>query len=352
MMKRELMRPELDNQTLIKFNYWDAGRKGLLSGEALYLDVKRMEMAYYEQNRREYELTKHISLRQLNPVALLKLKSTGACEVSIPEWLFDLDTPGHYMRRIKNVSLSIPAVTGPYTSINCKLTLLKSSIRTSPALRDDGYARKDGEDDRFTDFFGSLEAIVTSNAQNDSGMFETNLRDDRLLPFEGNGAISTWRLELPDDFRQFDYNSISDVILHMRYTARGGGKILKDEAISHLQEIVKSTDADLAVVFSLKHDFPTEWQRFVTSEGDFEATIKKEYFPYWVQDKKIEIAKVELYIQKKGEFNIKDHSSNIGTMSESLKDDTNRFDISFSGNTVSKDEKEAQVFLVIRYNIA
>src|SRR2546429_7109081 len=32
-MKQELMRPELDAQDFIKFNYWDGGRKGLLSGD-------------------------------------------------------------------------------------------------------------------------------------------------------------------------------------------------------------------------------------------------------------------------------------------------------------------------------
>ena len=66
-MKQELMRPELDAQDFVKFNYWDGGRKGLLSGEALYLDVKRMEMAYHENNKREFELTRHVSLRQLDP---------------------------------------------------------------------------------------------------------------------------------------------------------------------------------------------------------------------------------------------------------------------------------------------
>jgi hypothetical protein len=39
-----------------------------------------------------------ISLRQLDPVALLTLKTTGACTVSAPEWLFDRGCPGHYMR--------------------------------------------------------------------------------------------------------------------------------------------------------------------------------------------------------------------------------------------------------------
>ena len=112
-MKRELMRPELDAQDFIKFNYWDGGRKGLLSGEALFLDVKKMEMAYHDNNKREHEMSRYISLRQLDPVALLTLRATGSCQVTIPEWLFDADFPGHYMRRIKHVSVTIPASWGP-----------------------------------------------------------------------------------------------------------------------------------------------------------------------------------------------------------------------------------------------
>jgi hypothetical protein len=43
---------------------------------------------------------------------------------------------------------------------------------------------------------GSIQSVATSNAQNDSGLFELNFRDERYLPFEGTGAISSWRLEL------------------------------------------------------------------------------------------------------------------------------------------------------------
>src|SRR5438067_5002697 len=140
-MKQELMRPEVDAQDFVKFNYWDGGRKGLLSGEALYLDVKRMEMAYHDNNKRELELIKHVSLRQLNPIAVLTLKATGTCQVTIPESLYDLDGPGHYMRRIKNVALSIPSLVGPYASVNCTLSLLRSSLRKSP-IADDDYTRQ------------------------------------------------------------------------------------------------------------------------------------------------------------------------------------------------------------------
>jgi hypothetical protein len=93
-MKQELMRPELDATQFIQFNYWDSGHQGLLSGEALHLDIKRMEMAYHNSKKRELELTRHVSLRQLDPLALLALRITGSCTVTVPEWLYDRTAPG------------------------------------------------------------------------------------------------------------------------------------------------------------------------------------------------------------------------------------------------------------------
>ena len=52
-------------------------------------------------------------------------------------------------------------------------------------------------------------------------MFELNFKDERYLPFEGCGATGSWRLELPKDVRQFNYNTISDVILHVIYVLLG-----------------------------------------------------------------------------------------------------------------------------------
>lgn len=291
-MKQELMRPELEAQDFVKFNYWDGGRKGLLSGEGLYLDVKRMELAYHDNNKRELELTRHVSLRQLDPLALLTLKATGSCQLSVPEWLYDMDCPGHYMRRIKTVSLSIPSVVGPYTSIHCTLSLLKSSLRKSPV--GDDYPREGSEDDRFADYIGSVQSVVTSTGQNDSGLFETNLRDERFLPFEGAGAVSTWKLELPKEYPAFDYATISDVILHIRYTARQGvdaGKVTKA-----LPELFQNMDqANLVVLFSLRHDFPTEWASYVGGTDDFTATIRRNCFPYFAQGKDINIKGYDLY---------------------------------------------------------
>ena len=284
-MKYELMRKELDERNFIKFNYWDSGHKGLLSGEGLYMDLKRMELAYLESNKREFELTKHISIQRLDPLALLELKTTGSCTIDIPEWLFDLDCPGHYFRRIKTVSVSIPAVSGPYTSINCTLSLQKSSIRKSSLLSDGAYERDNNGDERFIDYFGATQSIVTSNAQNDSGMFEVNMREERFLPFENSGAISTWRLELPGDLKQFDYNKITDVILHMRYTARQGGQTLGAPATAAIETMMSDTDKyNLVRLFNVKQEFPNEWHQYVTSSlSSFKFILKKEHFPYLVQ---------------------------------------------------------------------
>ena len=60
-----------------------------------------MEMAYHDLNQREYELTKHVSLLQIDPLALVQLRATGSCLFTMPEEVFDLDCPGHYFRRIK-----------------------------------------------------------------------------------------------------------------------------------------------------------------------------------------------------------------------------------------------------------
>ncbi len=292
-MKRELMRPELDAQDFVKFNYWDGGRKGLLSGEALHLDVKRMEMAYHDNNKRELELSRHVSLRQLNPIALLTLRSAGSCMITIPEWLYDRDCPGHYMRRIKSIALSIPSVAGPYTSINCTLSLLTSTVRKSPV---GDYARQGVEDDRFIDYSGAVQSIVTSSGSNDSGMFETNLRDERFLPFEGAGAVSTWKLDMPKDYRPFDYASISDVILHIRYTARQGVKY--GDVKASLDELFQeASQSNLALLFSLRHDFPTEWSAFVnsTNNDSFTATIRRDHFPYFTEGKAITITGLDLY---------------------------------------------------------
>jgi Tc toxin complex TcA C-terminal TcB-binding domain len=304
------------------------GKEGLLAGEKLYLDVKRMETAYVtELNRRELELTKSVSVTQVDPLALVQLRETGSCTMRIPEVVFDLDGPGHYFRRIKSVEVSIPSVIGPYSSVNCTLTLQKSSIRKSPVLGDQ-YARIDAEDPRFDDSFASLQSIVTSSAERDSGLFEMNLRDDRYLPFEHHGVVSEWRIELPanpgaGDPRTFDYSTISDLIIHFRYTARHAGDPLRAAAKGNVKELMSLADGPGSVrLFSVRHEFPNEWAKFLgqtpaaNQRYELAITLAPEHYPFWSQGRLSKVDAVSLLARPTngaGSINVFETVDDVGT---------------------------------------
>jgi hypothetical protein len=351
-MRRELMRPEVDATDYVKFNYWDGGRKGLLAGEALYLDLKRMEMAYHENNRREFELTRHVSLRQLDPFALIGLRATGSCEISVPEWLYDLDCPGHYMRRIKSVAVTMLSVVGPFTGVHCSLSLLRSSIRKVPIVpAEDAYDRQD-PDDRFQDYIGAVQTVVTSSGNNDSGLFELNLHDERYLPFEGAGAISSWRIELPRDLKAFDYDTIADVILHIRYTARQGGEALAKPAVKRVRAVLADArKGRLALLFSLRNDLPSEWARFRADGNRLSFVLRRGDFPYLTQGKPITIELLELFAQKDDGLLRRGVALPAG-IDDQLNGESGAFELSLTADAGVLTANADQVFILIRYSLA
>jgi hypothetical protein len=277
----------LEDSSFINFGYWDSLKKGLLSGEKLQYDLRRLENAYIEKNRREFELSKQIPLTVLDPLAMVKLRETGRCFFRLPEEIFDLDFPGHYFRRIKSASITLPCVVGPYTSVSCTLRMLKNSVRINTANGDNGYAHNTddtglpADDSRFIENSVGVKAIATSNAQNDSGMFELNFRDERYLPFEGAGAVSEWSLELfsdlpannPDptapDFgkplRQFDYSTISDVVIQLKYTAREDAGPFKNGAIQNLRDVYSGAAGPTPSLrlLNFRQEFPGQWYQFL-----------------------------------------------------------------------------------------
>jgi hypothetical protein len=293
---------ELGTDTaFIQFGYWDGLKKGLLAGEKLHADLKRMEVAYLNQNARELEITKHVSLQMLDPMALVRLQETGECEFSVPEVLFDLDFAGHYFRRIKSVSLSVPCVAGPYTSLSSTLTLLSSTVRVRSTPANQSYT----DELNFRQSALPTQSIATSTGQNDSGMFELNFRDERYLPFEGAGAVGRWRLSMPKILRPFDYSTITDVILHIKYTARDGGGLLRTAAQDSVIDAVNAIGADNSGfnrLFSLRHEFPTEWNRFAKGSSandprseEFALSLRRFPFVFAGKDNVLSITSLAIF---------------------------------------------------------
>jgi len=296
--------------SFIQFGYWDSLKKGLLAGERLHYDLRRMDGSYLDQHKREYEISKHISLVFHDPMALISLKESGQCILNLPEAIFDMDYPGHYMRRIKNVTLTIPCVVGPYTNVNCTLTLLDHKIRIDKYPEDYSNSR------HLVTNSVATQSITTSHAQNDSGLFELNFRDERYLPFEGAGVDSNWQIEMPKDCNAFDFGTISDVIINLNYTAREGGKALGIEARKAAilpagpkqqapgSPSLQPKQANLLRFFSLKHEFSNEWYRFLhpTAGADkqtLQLDLIQERFPFLFRRRTIEVALVEIFLKFK-----------------------------------------------------
>lgn len=288
----------LQNSSYIQFGYWDSLKKGLLAGDKLMNDLQRMEAAYYDQHKRELELTKHISLSQVSPWHLMQLRMTGKCTLELPEWLFDMDYPGHYMRRIKAISVTVPCVTGPYSGIHCTMSLHNSRIRISN-LAGSSYDMIDASDDRFRHEYGTVQSIATSHGQNDTGLFELNFSDERFLPFEGAGALSTWGIKMPQANNQFDFNTISDFIIHIQYTARDGGANLAMAAQSNVNSVLPQKGV---LLLSAKHQFPNEWHRFLYpsetgADQELKFDLNAENYPFYARNAvNLKISKLNLII--------------------------------------------------------
>jgi hypothetical protein len=60
-------------------------------------------------------------------------------------------------------------------------------------------------------------------------------------------------------------------------------------------EVSAADGANLALLFSLPHDFPTEWSAFVNGTGDLSVTIRRDYFPYFVHGKDVTLNEFQLY---------------------------------------------------------
>jgi hypothetical protein len=254
--------------SFIGFGTWDSLKKGLLSGEQLMLRLQQLEKAYTDNNKRQLEIEKTVYLSQLDPLALEELKANGTCTFQLTEQLFDLDFPGHYNRKIKTLGLSVQADVGRHQSIQASLIQNDNRIVMQPdtntvafLLGEEGATEPDAANLRSN--WRTNQQIAISKTSNDNGLFELNFMDDRYLPFEGTGALSSWTLNMPKASNRFNFETLTEVMLHLKYTAEPGGEAFKEEVTSTQALSVESGYRYL----SLKEEFPDLWDTFTQAEN-------------------------------------------------------------------------------------
>ncbi|WP_414621865.1 neuraminidase-like domain-containing protein [Calothrix sp. CCY 0018] len=258
--------------------YWDSQKKGLLAGYSLDLDLDRMEKAYYESYRRGFEITKNVSLIKHDPVALFELKRRGSCTFALNEADFDYDYPGHYNRQIKTVSITFNAAEGEF--VNAILTQLTDKTVLEPDLKAVKYLMepKDLPPLSIRSGWKANQQIAFSHTNTftgeSQGLFELNFNDERYLPFEGTGAISTWELELKGKRGSYNLDQLTDITVNVQYTAMQGGK---DFALG-VKGMLKPYQTTR--YFNIANEFANEWGEFLDSDSnELILTLSRDLFP-------------------------------------------------------------------------
>ncbi|WP_281827029.1 neuraminidase-like domain-containing protein [Jannaschia rubra] len=299
-MAEAAYRFERSDQTseLLSGNYWDSGRSGLHAGARLTVDLQNLEKRFLETTPSHQEIDQTFSLFQIDPAALVELKTTGTTRFSLPESFCDIYYPGMFLRLIKAVRVTVPTVAGPHANISAMLTLEDSFLRRDP---DPGAALQAVPAARG-------QTISTSTAQSDAGVFELNFGGAKYLPFEGAGVISQWRLTLPraDGFPPFDYSAISDVLLRISYTAEFDG-ILREHTETQNAALAGTLaqtfqDNGLQRVISLRQEHRDVFQALVAGPPDtaVDLTVGPRHFPIFVAGRALTISNFRLAVQTGG----------------------------------------------------
>jgi hypothetical protein len=277
MVTQEAYQHELDRlDQFLSFDYWDSRNQGLLAGESLLLGLQQMEKAYIDNSERYLEIEKTISLLHLDPQKFLEFKygingkKQGQLTFKLSEALFDFDFPGHYCRKIKSISLSIPAVVCPYQNLNATLVQNHNMVILKPesdAVKHalDPVTNPTPPDGSIRTDWLANQQIALSRGIDDAGLFVLDFRDEKYLPFEGTGAVSEWTLSLPPETNRIDFSNISDIIVKVQYTAKDGGSKFADDVKGLLSSASPPYPYTLAKLFDLKQAFGPQWYKFINT---------------------------------------------------------------------------------------
>ena len=128
--------------------------------------------------------------------------------------------------------------------------------------------------------------------------------------------ISRWKLEFNGkyiidgnliDLSQLSYDNISDVILHIRYTAREDAGKFRQDAILHLNEYIKHAIEEapepFVRLFSLKQDFPDAFHQLMNpvegGQQSIEISISKNHFNRLFASRTINVQEAVVILQPK-----------------------------------------------------
>ena len=246
------------------------GRRGLTGSARLLQDIFQLDQYAFTTNKRKLSLTKTFSMARLVPAEFQRFRETGVLPFSTTMDMFDRGFPGHYLRLIKRVRISVvalvPAVQGIYATLS---TTGPSRVVVGGDLFQTVTIRRAPE---------SLPICAPSVV---TGVVELDAQPDLLLPFEGSGVDISWEFSMPKAANLFDYLTIADVVMTLEYSAL--------QSADYRQQVIQSFKPKLTADYplSFRSQFPDQWYdlhnpeqsatpmtvRFATQPEDFPPNV-------------------------------------------------------------------------------
>ncbi|WP_248747786.1 neuraminidase-like domain-containing protein [Pseudomonas sp. MWU12-2037] len=228
---------------------WVDSHHGFTAGDTLTLGLLRMESAFVHRYERRLTIRKMVSLRDYFAEEewsdkLLLLESTGKLDFNLDSRFYDSDYPGHYLRQIRRISVTLPALLGPYEMASMTLTQISSKLLIKPDL---GGARHlydpqhpDADTTHVRYNLRAQPQIAVSDGLDDDGIGSRfSFDEERYASFERTGAISSWQISIPrtrPGTQERLLASLTDIIVQVEYTALDGGRDFSEKIEALLNE--------------------------------------------------------------------------------------------------------------------
>lgn len=224
-----------------------AGSSGLTGAEQLLADLSQLDNYAFDTEKRKLQLTHTISLAQLAPVDFQRFRQTGTLPFFTSMSMFDQVFPGHYLRLIRQVSVSVIAIVP--TTQGIRATLTSGGVSRVVIPTDTGFTT--------VRVARAPETIALTGPAMSNGLFQLDAQPNLMLPFEGCGVDMAWQLQLPKAANAFDYRTIADVLMTIEYTALS--------SLDYASTVIHSlgTRASNTLGFSFTSSYPDTWYDLV-----------------------------------------------------------------------------------------
>jgi hypothetical protein len=250
---------QIDLPPFVRTDYWvvDGGsmggvdmtgqgvvdRRGLTGSTRLLKDLSELDQYAFNTNSPKLQLSKTISLNEIAPEELMALRDHGIANFRTRHELFDRDYPGHYLRLIKKVNVTVIALNPPTKGIRATLTNGGvSRVYTGGTIFQERVINR------------YPEQIALSGGVSDYGVFQLHGEGEFLNPFEGTGVDTQWEFRMEKAANPFDYGSIADVLITIEYEAMNSF-LWRNTVVQRLNN--EPTTAGLAI--SMKNNLPDQW---------------------------------------------------------------------------------------------